>query len=161
LLTDGKKFDLKIPSGPQSGIKMSVDSPILIVGGLTTELLLDFDLENSFNVQGNPDTPAGIKGFHFKPVVRAVNNSKAGRLVGTVKNDSAKVMANAKVWLKKDTVITSGFTGTDGTYALIGIPVGTYSAFATKTGYDTAMVANVKIVSANQTVLNFTLKYKK
>jgi hypothetical protein len=161
LLTDGRMFDLKIPSGPQTGIKMSIDSPIIIEGGVTTELLLDFDLEKSFNVQGNRNTPAGIKGFHFKPVLRAVNNSVAGRLVGSVKNDSAKIIANAKVWLKKDTILTSAFTGADGNYALIGIPAGTYSAFATKTGYDTAMVANVKISAANQTNVNFILKYKK
>lgn len=158
VLTDGSKFSLKIPSGPQTGIKISIDSPIVVEGGLTAELLLDFDLEKSFNVQGNPDTPAGIKGFHFKPVLRAVNNTIAGRLVGVVKNDSAKVMENASVWLKKDTVLSSAFTKADGSYALIGIPVGTYSAFATKTGYDTVSVANVKINGASQTTLNFTLK---
>jgi len=158
LLTDGRKFNLKIPSGPQTGIKISIDSPLLIESGLTAELLLDFDLEKSFNVQGNPDTPAGIKGFHFQPVLRAVNNTIAGRLAGMVKNDSAKVMENAKVWLKKDTVLSSAFTKADGSYVLIGIPAGTYSAFATKTGYDTVTVSNVKIITGNLTTLNFTLK---
>jgi len=161
ILKDGRKFSLKIPSGPQTGIKISIDSPVLVVSGLTTELLLDFDLEKSFIVQGNPDTPAGIKGFHFQPVVRAVNNSKAGTLAGTVKNDSLKALANAKVWLKKDTIVASAFANANGTYALIGIPAGTYVAFATHTGYDTVSVNNVKIVSANQTTLNFTLKAKK
>jgi hypothetical protein len=161
VLKDGREFKLKIPSGPQTGIKISIDSPIVVEGGLTSELLLDFDIEKSFNVQGNPDTPAGIKGFHFQPVVRAVNNSAAGRLAGTVKNDSLKVMANAKVWLKKDTVLASALTNTNGTYALIGIPAGTYTAFATQTGYDTVMVNNVKIIPSNQTTLNFTLKAKK
>jgi hypothetical protein len=161
LLTDGRQFNLKIPSGPQTGIKMFIESPVVIESGLTSELLLDFNLEKSFNVQGNPDTPAGIKGFHFKPVIRAVNNSTAGRLAGNVKNDSLKVMANASVWLKKDTIMASTLSNADGTYALIGIPAGTYTAFATKTGYDTVSVSNVKIIAANQTTLNFTLKAKK
>jgi hypothetical protein len=161
VLTNGDKFNLKIPSGPQTGIKVFIDSPVIIAGGISSEILLDFDLEKSFNVQGNPDTPAGIKGFHFKPVIRAVNNSSAGRLAGIVKNDSLKMMINAKVWLKKDTVLSSTFSKADGTYALIGIPAGTYSAFATKEGYDTVTVSNVKIVAANQTTLNFILKKKK
>jgi hypothetical protein len=161
VLTNGEKFNLKIPSGPQTGIKVFIDSPVIIAGGISSEILLDFDLEKSFVVQGNPETPAGIKGFHFQPVVRAVNNSSAGRLTGNVKNDSAKVMVNAKIWLKKDTVLSSTFSNADGTYALIGIPAGTYSAFATKEGYDTVSVLNVKIVAANQTTLNFILKKKK
>jgi hypothetical protein len=161
VLTNGDKYHLKIPSGPQTGIKIFIDSPVIITGGISSEILLDFDLEKSFNVQGNPETPAGIKGFHFQPVIRAVNNSSAGRLVGIVKNDSLKVMVNAKLWLKKDTILSSTFSNADGTYALIGIPAGTYSAFATKEGYDTVSVSNVKIVAANQTALNFTLKKKK
>jgi hypothetical protein len=160
-LKDGKTFNLKIPSGAQSGIKIFFDTPIVVEGGITAELLIDFDLEKSFVVQGNPDTPAGIKGFHFSPVLRAVNNSKAGRLTGIVKNDSLKVLADAKVWIKKDTIVSSTLTKVDGTYALIGIPAGTYSAFATKTGYDTVSVSNVNITVANQTILNFTLKAKK
>jgi hypothetical protein len=161
VLTDGKVFKLKIPSGAQSGIKMFIDTALVVAGGLTTELLLDFDLERSFNVQGNPNTPAGIKGFHFSPVIRAVNNTKAGRLTGLVKNDSLKVLPDAKVWLKRDTIVSSTFTGKDGSYSLIGIPAGTYSAFATKTGYDTVSVSNVKIAVAGQTTLNFTLKARK
>ncbi len=40
-------------------------------------MTLDFDLEKSFVVQGNPNTAAGIKGFHFKPVVKPLGYSEA------------------------------------------------------------------------------------
>jgi len=39
-------------------------------------------------VQGNPGTPAGIKGFHFKPVIRAINASTAGSLTFLVESDA-------------------------------------------------------------------------
>jgi hypothetical protein len=59
-----------------------------VTTSLTQDVMLDFDLSRSFVVQGNPDTPAGIQGFHFKPVVRAVNVSDAGSLTFRVASDN-------------------------------------------------------------------------
>ncbi len=67
-LKSGETFDLKVPSGAQSGIKVLVDS-LAIQDGYETTLTLDFDLENSFVVQGNPSAAEDIRGFIFKPVV--------------------------------------------------------------------------------------------
>ena len=79
VLKDETNFDLTVPSGAQTGIKIFIEPAIEVVGGLTSELLLDFDVSKSFVVQGNPNTPAGISGFIFTPV-RAVNMSTAGRI---------------------------------------------------------------------------------
>jgi hypothetical protein len=38
--------------------------------GELVEIVVDFDVAESFVVQGNPDTPAGINGFTFKPVLK-------------------------------------------------------------------------------------------
>ena len=62
----------------------------MVDGGLTSELLLDFDLSKSFVMRGNLDKPSGIIGFIFKPVIKAVNNTTAGRLEGLV-TDTAKI----------------------------------------------------------------------
>lgn len=80
-LTDGQIFNMKIPSDPQTGIKIFIKPAIEVIGGLTSELLRDFDPTKSFVVQRNPKTPAGIKGFHFKPAIRASNLSTSGRIV--------------------------------------------------------------------------------
>jgi len=37
------------------------------------------------------------------------------------------------------------------------LPAGTYSAFATKAGYDTVTVPNVEVIAGNQTLQDFTL----
>ena len=160
-IKDGGNFNVKVPSGKQTGIKVFINPGLIVEGGLTSELLLDFDLSRSFVMKGNMYTPAGIKGFNFKPVIRAVNNSTAGRVEGMV-TDTAKVkIKEASVWVKQDTVVASTIADTLGHYAIIGIPAGTYSVFAAKENYDTVMVEGVKIVAGNRTILDFILREKK
>jgi hypothetical protein len=113
-------------------------------------------VERSFLLQGNMHSPAGIKGFHFKPVIRAANISTAGSIEGIV-DDGDTVQADVSVWISTDTVVTSAFTDTVGYYAMPGIPAGFYSVSAAKDGYDTVTVEGVEIMKGNRTVQNFTL----
>ena len=68
--------DFKIPSGQQSGLKVLLPN-FTVASDTETELTLDFDVEESFVVQGNPDTSAGIKGFIFKPTIKATGYAGA------------------------------------------------------------------------------------
>jgi hypothetical protein len=156
-IKEGGDYNVKVPGGAQTGIKIFINPGITISGGLTSELLLDFDISRSFIVQGNPFTPAGIKGFIFKPVIRAVNNTTAGRIEGMVTDTTMVKIINASVWLKKDTIITRTFTDTLGRYAIIGIPAGDYSLHATKENYDTVSLSAVKVFIGNRTTANFKL----
>jgi hypothetical protein len=154
------EYKVKVPSGQQTGIKVFIKPLLRVDGGLTSELLLDFDLSKSFVLRGNLNHSAGINGFIFKPVIRAVNNTTAGRLEGMV-TDTAKVkIKEASVWVKQDTIVANAIADTLGHYAIIGIPAGTYSVFAAKTNYDTVKVDGVKIVEGNRTMLNFVLPKK-
>ncbi|MFO7575507.1 MAG: DUF4382 domain-containing protein [Bacteroidales bacterium] len=156
-LKDGPEYNVKVPSGHQTGIKIIIKPALVVADGLTEELLLDFDLSRSFVLMGNPFTPAGIRGFIFKPVIRVVNNTTAGRVEGVVTDKSENMLKDAAVWLKQDTVITSSYTDSLGKYAIIGVPEGTYSLFSTKSGYDTVSFEGVKIYAGNRTVKNFEL----
>jgi len=153
-------FCLKIPSGKQTGIKVFISPELTVEGGLTAELLLDFDLSKSFVMRGNLRHAAGVNGFIFKPCIRATNNSTAGRIEGFVRDTSMVKVANAKVWVQKDTVIATAFADTLGHYAFIGIPSGTYSMFATQENYDTAAVAGITVYTANRTLQDFILTKK-
>lgn len=157
ILKNGDQYSLKVPSGSTSGLKVVVDPPIEIVGGLTSELILDFDVSKSFVLQGNMDTPAGIKGFIFKPVIRAANNSTSGVVAGNVANSVDFGLYNAKIWLEKDTILTTAFTDSSGNFAILGVPADVYSAFSTKEGFDTTFYNDVEVIPANQTVVNFQL----
>jgi hypothetical protein len=153
-------FKVKVPGGRQTGIKIFITPVLEVSGGLTSELLLDFDLARSFVMRGNLTSPHGVNGFIFKPCIRATNNSIAGRIEGMV-TDTLKVkIVNAKVWLAKDTVISTAFTDTIGHYAITGVPAGTYTLSATKEGYDTVSFSGLKILAGNRTVQSFALTKK-
>ena len=154
-------YNLKVPSGPQTGIKIFIEPSLRVVGGLTTEVLLDFNVEKSFILKGNMDSPAGIKGFNFKPVIRAVNNTTAGTVDGMVMNsDTALEFAYVLMEqvVEQDTFeITSASTDEAGYYAMPGVPAGLYSLSATLDGFDTVTFEGVEVVEGNLTVQNFTL----
>jgi hypothetical protein len=151
VLSDGTTYDLKIPSGDQTGIKVYMEPSLVVAGGLSSDLLLDFDVSKSFVVQGNPNTPAGINGFIFKPVIKASNLSTAGTLAGTV-TDSEGVIDGAQVAIiAADTVYTTSFTDETGAYKILGVDAGTYKVEFAKEGYVTSTVEGVEIVSANIT----------
>lgn len=156
-IRDFSTYDLKVPSGSQTGIKIFINPDIRIAGGLSTELLLDFNLDKSFVLKGNMHTPAGINGFNFKPVIRAVNNSNAGTVKGVVSDTSSVILPNAQVWIMQDTTIATAYTDSTGFYALPGIPEGFYSLYSTKENYDTVMFNDIEVIAANFTLKDFKL----
>ena len=120
LLKDESFHDLKVPSGNSSGLKVFIDPPIEVAGGLTAELLLDVDVTSSFVALGPPSGP--VKGFIFKPVIKASNESFAGRLTGVVTTeiegenspvDGAQVSVYAA-----DTLNTTTFSDEFGAYTI-------------------------------------------
>lgn len=153
-------FKVKVPSGSQSGLKLFITPSIKVDGGLTSELLLDFDLSKSFVMRGNINHAGGVNGFIFKPTVKVTNSSTAGRLEGSVADASKLLLENAKVWIAKDTVLSSAFTDVNGHYVIPGVPSGSYSVFATKENYDTVSFENISIVTANRTIQDFILTKK-
>lgn len=156
-------YTVKVPSGKQTGIKIFIKPSLSVSGGLTSELLLDFDLSKSFVMRGNMAHSAGVNGFIFKPVIKAANNSTAGRIEGHVADTANKIMIeNAKVWVMVDTLVATAFTDATGYYAFIGMPAGDYTVFANKedivnvVDYDTVSYP-VVVVPANRTVQDFIL----
>jgi hypothetical protein len=158
MLKDSTVYDLKVPSGAQSGIKIFIDPPVEVAGGLTSELILDFNVSKSFVVQGNPNTPAGIKGFIFKPVIKASNLTTAGRLAGMVTDTSDVVIDGAEVpiWAA-DTIYTTTFTDTTGAYMFLGVDAGTYNVAFAKEGYLGVAFEDIEITAGNLTTVDAQL----
>jgi len=159
-IMDGGDFSVKVPSGKQTGIKIFINPALEVAGGLTEELLLDFDLSQSFVMRGNMHSPHGINGFIFKPVIRAVNNSTAGRLEGLVTDTASVKIKEARIYAKLDTTIVKAVADTMGHYAIIGLPSGLYQVSAVQENFDSVVVDDVRISSGNRTVLDFKLPPK-
>lgn len=163
VLTDERTFELDVPSGEQTGIKIFIDPGLAVAGGLSSDLLLDFDVSRSFVAKGNINSVDGITGFNFKPVIKASNLSTAGTLSGTVTTmdgENTVVLEDAQISIldADDEPITSGATNIDGNYAIMGLEAGTYKAFASLNGYINSDTLEVNIVAANNTVQDFVLE---
>lgn len=163
VLKDGTVFDLKVPSGPQTGIKVFIKPAIMVAGGLTSELLLDVDVSRSFVAKGNAKDLSGITGFNFKPVIKASNMATAGTLSGvvttTLEDESIVGLEGANVAVYQDGMqITSTFTDADGAYSIMGLDAGSYTVEVVLEGYNTISSDGVIIVEANKTLQDFELE---
>ena len=150
-------FILKIPSGEQTGLKVFVDPVIHVDGGISAELVLDFDLSKSFVMRGHN----ARNGFIFKPTIKAINISTQGRVVGVVTDNSLQKLELGNVTLSlidpgKDTL--TALTDTTGHYLIMGVPAGTYSMSASRENYVTSSVEGVVVVAGNMVTQNFILK---
>ena len=162
VLTDGTVYDLKVPSGDASGIKVFVDPAITVTSGLSSDLLLDFDVSKSFVAKGNLNTPAGLNGFNFKPVIKASNLSTAGTLSGnvsTVEEEVAVALEGAQISVfAADTLNTTSFSDVDGNYAILGLEAGMYEVVAELDGYLVSDTLDVQIDAANISTQDFILE---
>jgi len=172
-LTDGDVFstalgNLHLTSTGTSGLKVKIDPAIEVVGGLSHDLLLDFDLTKSFHaVPGNALLNANF--YKLMPVVRAMNQSLTGELRGVVSQDDGTGTGTlvgveaATVYLMPPgepdpaNAVASTMTQADGFYALLGVEPGTWDVLAVK---DPAQgrVDGVDVVAGNVTVVDLEIQ---
>ncbi len=158
VLKDGTEFNLKIPGGSSSGLKIKLNPELVVESGVVNEVLVDFDLSKSFVCLGNHKLPNGIKGFIFKPVVRAMCQKHAGVIEGLALEDDVTPVTEASVQIyRADTVFVTAITDDLGHYKLIGIPAGTYTMSCTKAGYDSVDVDQVVVKVGEKTMQDFML----
>lgn len=153
----GTTYALKVPSGAQSGIKIFLDPPLQVAGGLTEDLLLDFDVSQSFVPKGgSAQNPDGITGFNFKPVLRGSNLSTTGTVYGQITSETEsgpEALPGASVTLLTLEGETAGatFSDADGNYMLQGIDAGLYTLEVTLAGFEPYTADGVEVIPANKT----------
>lgn len=163
VLIDGSKFDLKVPSGEQTGIKVFIKPSIVVSGELSSDLLLDFDVGRSFIPKGNSKNISGINGFNFKPVIKASNMTIAGTLSGLV----STMMDGEIIGLENATVsvfetgtsepIITAPTDENGNYTVMGLNAGSYDVMVELEEYESQTVEEVTIVAGNKIIQDFDL----
>lgn len=162
VLTDGSTFDLSVPSGSSSGIKLKLRPSVVVDGAIPTDLLLDFDVSRSFVAQGNSMTLEGINSFIFKPVIKVSVDRETGSLLGkvaTLAGESEVPVHGAEITIiAGDTINTTAFSDLDGSYKIMGLSPGMYKALAAKEGYVTSDSLSFSISEQSNTELNFLLE---
>jgi hypothetical protein len=105
------------------------------------ELVLDFDVNQSFVIQGDPANAAGISSVLFKPTIRVALPSAAGTISGVVSTSLQDVPVGG-LTVSAEPVIEEGVeefqsetatatTNEDGTYTLQFLVPGTYTVTVT------------------------------
>lgn len=164
-LTDDRPFDLDIPSGTSSGLKVFVDPEIEVVAGLTTELLLDVDVCSSFRpIPSSATQAAEVDHFRFQPVLRVGNLSVTGTLSGHVRSDAGTDVpsddvplqgATVSVWRAGTQVAATGTDATGG-WAMAGLEPGECVVRAEAIGHEASEVG-ATVVVANEVDVSFVL----
>ena len=84
-LKDGVTFQdgtstevLFVPSGSQTGIKVQLTESITAEAGVTTVVLVDFDVDQNFVLQGNPESLDGVQGMLFTPTLKELRRAEEG-----------------------------------------------------------------------------------
>lgn len=134
VLTGSSDPGVKFPSGDRSGLKVLLQDPLTIVGGRTTTLIVDFDVDNSFVMRGNSIEQNGLL---FKPVIR-------GTVIDAATVDANVRLANATSdtldFLQNGTALSGSTSLTFGTSSACSlVPVANPLLSVVKTGTSTAL----------------------
>ena len=116
---DGQAYDMKVPSGPETGVKLNINAEIQ--EDIEYVLLLDFDASRSV-VKAGQNNPAVQ--YLLKPVISATEKAITGNIEGTVDPIEAQPVVYAIAG--SDTLTSTIADTSDGYFKLIGLEEGTY-----------------------------------
>lgn len=157
VLADGREFELTVPSGEQTGIKLTFD--FTITGDETTTLLLDVDVSKAFVPipGGDVNDASQIESFLFKPslALRITELESTGTASGEVVDESDAPLAGVAVSaFLGDVGVTTTATAEDGSYVLNGLESGTYSIVYSLAGFTSETVFDVEVTAGADTVVD-------
>lgn len=143
VVVDGETFDLDVPSGSQSGLKLN--HPFDIEDGMVYSVTLDFDADRSIHRTG-----AGQ--YKLKPVMRLMVDGISGSISGTVEPVESRALVLALS--DGDTVITYADTLT-GNFRFPMLTAGSYDLelSATAGAYRDSTLTGVVVTARQNTDL--------
>lgn len=135
-LTNNQNFDLNTQASGTSTI--TIDPALVVDSSQDSELLLDLDINDSFNFEGMsgvqlPDWITSIDsilGCSFDADFTAVDLNQTGTITGTVQDASGAIQANALVTVEVNGNTMSTQTDANGNFTFIGVANGSYTVDA-------------------------------
>ena len=116
----GQVYELDVPSGATSGLKLN--HPFTISAGSSYELALDFNADKSIHSTGPKSNP---KSYKLKPVIRIVSTATSGSISRTVSNYSD--FPHAHALSGQDTTASVFADASNGKFMLAFLPEGFYT----------------------------------
>lgn len=124
-LADGSVHDLTVPSGQQSGVKLTVNFEV--APNTTRDVLVDFDAHRSIFVH----QAGASEKLILRPTVRAVDVLATGAITGRLTDATSGaglpgvlVTAQALPTAGEPSIVRAALTGADGSYVLDLLDVG-------------------------------------
>jgi hypothetical protein len=128
-------FDVFVPSGAQTGLKVNVQPPLILGGGANQTLVVDFDVERAI-----VETPPGSGNYLLKPTsLRVV--SEAGAIAGSVVDGDGGALGDVRVEVypvgstEVDDLVVATTSEADGSFAFIALLPGAYDLVFSLDGY--------------------------
>jgi len=147
IVVDEETFQLDVPSGAQSGLKLGLN--FTIEAGSTYELVLDFDVNKSIVTTGPKNDPNGYK---LKPHIRVISKAVSGSISGTVTNPIDVPIAYA---IQNSDTTTSTMVDTlSGYFMLSYLPEGSYTVAIEDTTGKIFIQTDVNVIPGNTSDLN-------
>lgn len=136
---DGKAYDMKVPSGPQTGVKVNVNAEI--EPDFENIVLIDFDASRSVKKAGN----SGM--YILTPVVTGSVRAITGNIEGTA--DPAESRPVVYAIAGTDTLASTIADTSSGDFRIIGLEEGTYDvALAPRNdAYQSAVEEDVSVTA--------------
>jgi hypothetical protein len=146
-----KTVEAKLPSGTLKFV-----SPFEITEDTETQLLLDFDLQQSVVFTGATQSE-DVKVI-VKPVIRlSIEHEEAiGAISGRVTDDSDNPIVDAEVIIEGTTL--SATTDGNGDYIIADVPVRTYTVTASAEDYEPASQDDIEVNKEQTATVNFALE---
>ena len=146
IVVDGTAYELKVPSGSQSGVKLNLGfsiEPEEII-----EIYLDFDAERSINKHPQQDR------YSLQPTFRVFKSTLSGTIAGTVNDTVGVGLEDISVYAVTGNDTISTLTGETGEYKLILLG-NTYDI--SSAGYDVSADTTYQavVLNANDHLLGF------
>lgn len=139
-------FDVFVPSGAQTGIKVNVEPPLVLAAGANQTLIVDFDVERAI-----VETPPGSGNYLLKPTaLRAI--SEAGAIAGSVVDAEGDPLEDARIEVYRagaaqteENLVVATSSEADGSFAFIALLPGAYDLLVRLDGYEDVSVIDVPV----------------
>jgi len=140
IVINGIPYDLEIPSGMQTGVKLIHGFDIQ--AGMIYELMLDFDAEKSIVATGSDK-------YILKPTIRLTAVALSGSVSGVVLPPDVATT----IWTVSDSDTISTYSDITGAFKLMTLPAGTYDINITSANpaYRDSVITDVEVLAGADT----------